>query len=489
MRLWPLCCVSVARLATALADSPPVTCTSAGERVECAADTTNGVSLGTVTGPAPCLLGKTWGYTSGAIWVTEGCAAEFVLGAPSTAAPAKEPIQQWSVVVAGKGFLVGKTSIGELYISMYGLVRYLNQMPAGQTFTDHLGRVHDVDARNDIFAHRIMIFLKGWIGLPKLVYQTTLWTVNTTDQKNLFITMGYQFHRKFSLYAGLNALPGTRSLLGSHPYWLAHDRVMADEFFRPFFTHGAWASGEVIDGLWYTAMIGNNLSALGITAVELTRSFSYSGTIWWMPTTHEFGPNGGFDDYEWHEEVATRLGVAATTSREDRFSADPSDAPDNTTLRLADSLNVFDMGSLAAGVTVQEVRYRMVSADAGLKYKGIFLQGSYFQRWLDDFKTDGPIPNSEIVDKGFYVQAAFYPVKHELELYGATSWVFGDKSAGFSNSHEYLGGANWFFANSREYRINGQLIYVDRSPVSSSFGYYVGGQKGPTVSLGVSIMF
>jgi len=83
-----------------------------------------------------------------------------------------------------------------------------------------------------------MIFLNGWIGLPKLKYHVLVWTVNTTDQNAVFAVIGYQFNKKFSLYGGLNALPGTRSLQGSHPYWLAHDRVMADEFFRPFFTNG-----------------------------------------------------------------------------------------------------------------------------------------------------------------------------------------------------------------------------------------------------------
>jgi hypothetical protein len=264
---------------------------------------------------------------------------------------------------------------------------------------------------------------------------------------------------------------------------------MADEFFRPFFTHGVWATGEVLPGLWYSAMVGNNLSALGITASQLTRSKAYSGSVWWMPTTHEFGPNGSFDDWEHHEELATRVGISATDSKEDRFANVATEAPDNTTMRLADSVNVFDLGALAPGVTVQEARYRMVSADAGLKYQGVFIGAAYFQRWLDQLSTDGPIPVGEIVDKGFYVQAACYPIVHKLELYGATSWVFGDASAGFATSYEVLGGANWFYASSRDFRVNGQLIWVDRSPVSSSFGYYVGGQKGPTVSLAVSFLF
>jgi hypothetical protein len=395
----------------------------------------------------------------------------------------------WGSLEPGRGFLVGRTKLGDLYISAYGLIRYLNQMPAEETFIDHLGRVHEVDTREDIFPHRIMVHLKGWFGLKNLRYQITIWTVNPTDQKNIFAAIGYQFHRAFNLYGGLNGLPGTRTLLGSHPYWLAHDRVMADEFFRPYFSNGVWANGETYPGLWYAAMIANNLSALGITAPQLTRQFAYAANVWWMPTTLEFGPNGGFDDYEWHEELATRFGVGGTWSHEDRFSDVLSGAPDNTTLRLADSLNLFDLGSLAPGVTVERARYRMMSADAGIKYHGLFLGTAYFQRWLDQFRADGPLPVSSLVDRGFYVQAAFYPIKQTLEVYGVTSWVFPEKSAGFQTSYELTGGANWFPAPTRDLRWNFQLIWVNRSPVSSTFGYYTGGQRGFTVATSLSINF
>lgn len=462
--------------------------------MECAADTAGGVALQRATSPSACILGRSWGYDPGAIWVKDGCAGEFVVGEPTTEQPSPDPteskpVETWGAVEPGEGFVIGKTSFGELHISAYVLLRYLNQLPSGQTFVDHLGRTRSVDARHDIWAHRIMVHLKGWLGLPKLRYQITFWTVNTTAQNALFAVLGYQFHRKFSVYGGLNALPGTRSLVGSHPYWLGHDRVMADEYFRPYFTHGVWASGEVLPGLWYTGMVGNNLSALGITAAQLTRNFAYAGSVWWMPTTHEFGPNGSFDDWEYHEELATRFGASATWSREDRFGAAESVTPDNTTIRLADSVNVFDVGALADSVTVQEARYRLLSADAGLKYRGVFLQAHYFHRWLDDFAADGPLPVDSIVDKGFYVQAAFYPVRQKLELYGVTSWIFGDDDANFETQHEYIGGANWFPASTRDIRVNAQLIRVNRSPVSSSFGYYIGGQKGMTAALAASILF
>jgi hypothetical protein len=482
----------------------PVVCESKpGERTVCPADTSAGVALMKSTGPAACLLGKTWGYDDAGVWVADGCGGEFQVGkaakegavagtAPAPVPPKRQPterIESWGEFVPGDGFLVGRNSVGELGISAYALVRYVNQLPASQTFTDHLGNEHAVDTRQDIFPHRVMIFFKGWLGSHKLVYNLFLWTVNTTDQKNIFGSMGYQFSRKFSLYGGINGLPGTRSLQGSHPYWLGHDRVMADEFFRPYFSNGVWAQGEVTRGLWYSVNLMNNLSALGIKATQLDRKLSTGASMWWMPTTGEFGPRGAFGDYEIHEKVATRFGISTTYSPEERFTDANTGTTGNTTIRLADSLNVFDTGSLAPGVTVQTLHYRLLSIDAGVKYRGFFLQTEIYNRWLDHLEADGPLPVGTIHDSGFYVQGSFYPVPKKLELYGATSQVIGDKSAGFSTSSEYLVGANFYPFNTRNHRLNVQVIDVNRSPVSSTFGYYTGGQKGTTVSVAFSVFF
>ena len=52
-----------------------------------------------------------------------------------------------------------------------------------------------------------------------------------------------------------------------------------------------------------------------------------------------------------------------------------------------------------------------------------------------------------------------------------------------------LGGVNFYITQSRNYRLNGQVMDVNRSPVNSTFGYYVGGQKGTTVSVAASVFF
>jgi hypothetical protein len=482
--------------------SPVVSCVSlAGARMHCAADTAAGVALMSSTGTRNCLLGKTWGYDDTGVWVSDGCGGEFVLGRaapPGSTAPQPDPqaprkpterIETWGEFDPGDGFLLGRSSAGELAVSAYAMVRFLDQTPGTQTFTDHLGNEHQVDGRQDIFPHRVIVYLKGWVGVPKLVYTLVLWTVNTTDQDALFGVMGYQFHRRFSWYGGINGSPGTRSLQGSHPLWLGHDRVMADEFFRPYFAFGTWTQGELVPGLWYNAFLGNNSSSLGIKAVQLDRSFATGASMWWMPTTREFGPRGAYGDWEWHEKVATRFGLSSTQSREERFTDAETGATGNTTIKLADSLNVFDTGALAPGVTVHQVDYRILSFDAGVKYRGIFLQTEIYTRWLNEFVADGPLAVSSIVDKGFYVQGAFYPVRRKLELYGATSQIFGDKDALFDNSSEYLAGMNVYPTDSRNHRLNFQIIDVNRSPVGSTFGYYTAGQTGTTYSIAFSVFF
>jgi Protein of unknown function (DUF3011) len=474
-----------------------VACSSTtGERQHCAADTSAGVALKRSTGSAACVYGKTWGFDTDGIWVSDGCAGEFVLGqtgsapAPAALPPSEPDLSSYGALDAsGSGVLLGRSKFGELMIGGYALVRYINQLPADQTFTDHLGNVHVIDPRNDVQFHRVKLDFRGWLGSPKLRYQITAWSVMSTNQTTLYGFLGFRFHKAFNIYGGINSIGGSRSLMGSHPFWLAHDRVMADEFFRPGFTGAVWANGEIVPGLFYNAAVGNNLSQLGLNARQLTRDLATGGSVWWMPTTKEFGPNGSYDDWEHHEKLATRFGVSTARSRENRFNQNDNPSPDNTQVRLADSLLLFQTGSLATDVTVESADFRVLAFDAGMKYRGIFLQAEVYNRWLDSFTADGPLPVASIHDSGFYVQGAFYPIKKKLEIYGATSWVFGDKDAGFSTSHEYIQGANYFPFDTRNHRVNFQVIEVDRSPASSLFGFYVGGQKGTTVSVAMSVLF
>ena len=94
---------------------------------------------------------------------------------PTTTDSVKFPNTTAGEFTPAKGFDIVKTSFGSLNISLYGVFRYMNQMPAGQTFTDHLGRERDVNARNDLNWHRTMVWFTGFLYDPRFRYNITLW--------------------------------------------------------------------------------------------------------------------------------------------------------------------------------------------------------------------------------------------------------------------------------------------------------------------------
>ena len=384
----------------------------------------------------------------------------------------------------GTGFVVGRSRYGELDLSGYMAVRYLNQLPPTQTAIDHLGRPIQVSPRNDYQFHRVMLFSQGWLFDPKFRYQTFVWTVQDTNQVAVGGALTYAFSKYFTLGAGWNAYPGTQSLQGSHPYWQSYDRVMADEFFRPYFSQGVFGQGILLPRLQYRWMVGNNNSNLDIPASKLDRDHSAGFAITWLPTTGEFGPRGAFGDYERHKKLATRFNFAYTFSPEERQSP-VGTPPDNTTLRLADSLNVFDTGALATGVTVEKVHYKLLSASAGMKYRGFWLQGEGYGRRLDHFVADRFLPVQAVRNTGFYVQAAQMILPNRLELYGAVSYVLGD----YGHPHEFITGTNYYPWNTRNLRLNVQVINVSHSPVSSTFGFYTGQLTGQVVSIGFTAFY
>ena len=384
----------------------------------------------------------------------------------------------------GRGFTVAKGPYGVLNLSGYMAARYLNQLPPDQTATDHLGRPIAVEPRNDFQFHRVMLFTQGWLFTPKFQYSTFLWTVQDTNQVAVGGAINYTFSKYMTLGIGWNAYPGTQSLQGSHPYWESYDRVMADEFFRPYFSQGVFGAGTLYRKLEYRWMVGNNNSNLDVPASKLDRDLSAGAALTWLPTTGEFGPRGAFGDYESHEKLATRFNLAFTYSPEDRQSP-LNAAAGNTTLRLADSLNIFDPNAFANGVTLTKARYRLFSSSAGIKYHGLWLQGEGYYRKLDNFVANGPMPVRAVRDTGFYAQAAYMVVPKRFELYGGASYVFSD----YGRPHEFITGANYYPWDTRNIRMNFQVLNVYQSPVSSTFGFYSGKITGPVVAIGVTTLY
>ncbi len=110
------------------------------------------------------------------------------------------------------------------------------------------------------------------------------------------------------------------------------------------------------------AMIGNNLSTLGVSAAQLDNTLdTTSFMLQWLPTTGEFGLYGTFGDFDYHEKLATRLGAALHA--QPRGQAEPArhrTRIENSQIRLTDGSVIFTPDLFGPGITVEKVDYDMV---------------------------------------------------------------------------------------------------------------------------------
>lgn len=389
--------------------------------------------------------------------------------------------EKWGSYTPNLGFKLVDTEYGDVNLSIYTYVRYLNQLGLDGSYTDAFGNVKSVQRRQDMQLQKLQIKFLGWVLDPKLRYFLYAWTSNANQglgaQTVLAGNLQYTFNDYVTLGGGIRSLPGTRSVEGNFPFWTNVDsRHIADEFFRPSYTSGFWAMGNITDRLKYIAMIGNNMSTLGVPASRMDNGLNtFSSALIWFPTgDFEKGFSGqGWGDFEHHEKFSTRLAFHFTRSDENRESQPDSEQFENTQIRLSDGTVIFTPNIFGPGVTVTDVRYRMTSLDGAFKYKGYSLEGEYFMRWLDNFRGTNTelIPNQ--FDHGFQLQGTAMIIPKTLQAYMGHSRIFGN----FGDPWDFRFGANWFPYKNKVLRWNTEALYLFKSPVGyTSVTYPVGGR-------------
>ena len=441
---------------------PTVVCTSKpGERTQCPADTSAGVVLLQSTGEAPCLLGKTWGYDQASVWVSDGCSAEF--GTGTVERTARSPNPSRSRTFRTSGFLLVDAEKGQVYFRLFSYARYLNQRNLDETYVDAFGNTKTVPLRQDIQLQKFFAPFSGWFLTPKMRYYLYVWSSNASQGDPAQVVgagnLSWTFNRFVTVGAGITSLPSVRSTEGQFPYWLGvDDRLIADEFFRGSYTSGVWLKGEFHTKVKYQAMFANNLSTLGVSAAQLDNKFdTQSYVVTWLPTTGEFGLWNTFGDYDDHQKVATRIGVHYTSSHEEKQSQPGTEGIENSQIRLTDGSVIFTPDLFGPGITVTDVDYRMSSVDAGVKYKGLSLEGEYYWRWLSNYAGVNTGGIADITDHGYQLQASGMAVPKILQLYFGASQMYGD----YGDPWEVRGGANWYVMKERGIRVNGEWMYVN----------------------------
>jgi hypothetical protein len=450
-----------------------------GERQHCPADTSHGVTLARSAGASPCMLGRTWGYDAQGVWVSDGCAGEFLAGRGLEDVTGKpETKEKAPAYIPNMGFLIVEGQKGEMYARLFSYVRYLNQKGLDPSYIDSFGNTRTVPQRQDVQLNKFFLALPGWFLTPKFRYYLYVWSANTSQGDPAQVVgagyLSYTFNRYVTLGGGINALPTVRSTEGSFPYWLGVDnRLTADEFFRGSYTSGFWLKGELSTKLKYMAMIGNNLSQLGVSAAQLDNTFNTTSfMLGWLPTTGEFGLYGTFGDYDYHEKLATRLAGHYTHSREDKQTQPGTNSIENSQIRLTDGNILFTPDLFGPGITVEKVDYDMVSVDAGVKKKGFSLEGEYYWRWLSNFAGPNTAGIADIDDHGFQLQSSAMLVPRTLQAYLSGSKILGR----YGNGSEVRAGLNWYVAKERGLRLNAEWIHLNNCPVGyTAVPYPVGG--------------
>jgi hypothetical protein len=382
----------------------------------------------------------------------------------------------WGTYTPNLGFKLANTEYGDLNVSIYTYARYLNQLGLDPTFTNAFGNTTTVTRRQDMQLLKLQVKFLGWVISPKFRYFLYGWTSNANQGQGAQVVLAgnlnYDLNKYFTFGAGIYSLPGTRSVEGNFPFWLGVDtRLIADEFFRPSYTSGLIIRGNLTDKLRYQTMLGNNLSTLGVSALQLDNGFNtFSSALVWTPTA-EFGQ--GFGDFEDHQKLATRFAGHFNRSHETTQSQPGSETFENTQIRLADGSIIFTPNLFGPGITINEVRYRMAAADFGLKYHGFSLDGEYFWRWLDNFGGPGTAGLPLIYARGFQMQGSAMVVPKTLQLYAGGSTIR-DKVA---NPFDFRVGLNWFPWKNKVVRWNNEGLYLYKSPVGyTSVPFSVGGR-------------
>ncbi|MFL6844534.1 MAG: hypothetical protein ACJ8ER_06600 [Allosphingosinicella sp.] len=392
---------------------------------------------------------------------------EAAAGAPAETGEKTE----WGRYEPGRGFILVRGEHGELGAGVYAYARFLNQKGLDETYVDSFGRTKSLqDIRNDLQFQKLSWNFKGWLFDPNFRYYFFFWTSNPQMGEGAQVVLGgyfqYRFNDKLIVTAGVMPLPTTRTTNYTFPNWLRNDnRIMADEFFRGSYSTGIDAQGEILKGLKYRVALANNLAQLGVSSQELDAKFNtFSGALWWMPTTGEFGPAAGMGDFEDHKKLATLVGIHFTRSREDAQGQPDIDDFENSQIRLSDGTLLFSPDPFGTGGKVVKATYQMLALNAGMKYRGFHLEGEYYFRWVDHLDTIGTIPVTKLYDNGFSLQASAMALPRVLQPYVTYSKIFGE----YGDPWELGLGLNIYPFHRKEMRFNLQGLKLNHSPIGGS---------------------
>ncbi|MCR9296274.1 MAG: hypothetical protein NXI32_26480 [bacterium] len=179
--------------------------------------------------------------------------------------------------------------------------------------------------------------------------------------------------------------------------------------------------------------------------------------------------DGQLADFDYHEELAVRVGGGFALSEIDREGSTEFS-----------SLRVVDAGIPLANLLPAEVsQYRasLMSVDSSWKYRGFSSTLEYYFRIIDDFQG---APVASLFDHGFWLQFGYFVIPERLQLLSRWSRVQGNSGTlGFEDqSAEEIAGGLAYYARRNHAKIVVDLTFLDGAPINSSVLDISAGSQG-----------
>ena len=268
---------------------------------------------------------------------------------------------------------------------------------------------------------------------------------------------------KFGFKTGKYKMPFNMARWLSGRQFEFTDRSVASTFFDVNRSL-AWGLFGRIDAfrvpLYWETAIFNGLVTGGAetgSSGDLDANFAYSGRLLWYPVG-TWGA-GQLADFDWHEQLAVRMGTGFANSTIDRRGETEFE-----------SIRVVDSGRRLEFLLPDEVDQYTVNLyafDASLKYRGWSFTNEYYFRLINDFQG-ADIP--DLFDFGYWMQFGKFIVPQKFQVLARWSRVIGESGTlGVTDqsASEYALGSVYYFRKQNA-KFTFDATYLDGAPVNSA---------------------
>lgn len=403
------------------------------------------------------------------------------LSQASTLSEGSPSAQDQSIVGYDGGFLIASKTATELQADNYSYLMRINGFAQlRDTVFDAKGAGNDL---NQLQLKRARLIFSGHAFNPDVRYFVQLDGRSSSGDtlRILDYSLAYDFgHRNWGLESGTI---GFKTGLYKMPFSLARylsgkqlqfaDRSMASMFFDvnrslAWGLYGRTKSWST--PLHWEAALFNGLVTGGAetgSSGSLDNNNAVSARVYSFP----IGDWGSSElaDLEYHDSLASRVGMGVAFSSIDRSGATEFDA-----LRVVDT---GDRLSALLPTSVEQYSVALYSVDAAAKLWGGSLTGEYYFRNISDFRGSA-LP--DLFDHGFWLQAGWFIVPRKLELLSRWSRVQGNSGTlGGSqlSSEEIAAGSVWYFKDQHS-KLTVDATYLNGAAINSSALDIAAGDRG-----------